>query len=94
MRKKRISRINTKCYKLPIETLMKATNCKSVEDFYNFVFSGNSSCVRPVWFTVAQQSEEEYWVLNQPYMKFITRTVTVTLPDTLTQEDPDTYTTE
>lgn len=79
--RKRKKVIKSNGYKIPIEDLLDATQSQSEGDFYDLVFSGVSECVRPVWPTVSPRSQEEYWVLNQPYLRLVTRLTTISLPD-------------
>jgi hypothetical protein len=81
-------------YSLPIESLLDSTESPNEENFYELVFSGSSNSVRPVWMTVNPQPQEEYWILNQPYVKFATRLMSLTLPETPFHPNNTPYTDE
>jgi hypothetical protein len=66
---------------LHFELLHDITGLEEESSVYDFIFSGQSISVKPVWQTVAPQHIEDYWVLNQPYIKFCTRLMSVLLPD-------------
>jgi hypothetical protein len=66
---------------LHFDHLHDITGLGSEEEVYDFIFSGRSTSVKPVWMTVAPQPVEEYWALNQPYVKFCTRLMSLTIPD-------------
>jgi hypothetical protein len=67
--------------KLHFDHLHDITGLSEEGEVYDFIFSGKSMSVKPVWMTVSPQPVEEYWALNQPYVKFCTRLMSITLPE-------------
>lgn len=73
---------------LYFEHLHDITGLESEADVYEFIFSGQSMSVKPVWMTVHPQPVEDYWVLNQPYVKFCTRLMSLSLPEEKPETNP------
>lgn len=81
MKKKKRQKKKNQYISVTIEDLFEITKTESEEDLYSLVFSGTSSSVRPVWLVAAPISMEEYWVINCPYIRFCSRSMSLTLPN-------------
>jgi hypothetical protein len=65
---------------IPIEDLLTSLDTNAEEEFYQLVFSGNTGSIRPMWTSVSQRSEEDYWIYNCPFIRFCSRTIALKLP--------------
>jgi hypothetical protein len=72
---------------LPIEDLLESLNTNSEQHFYEQVFTGKTNSVKAVWATVAERSEEDYWVYNCPFIRFCSRTIALNIPQTAEADD-------